>query len=168
MIVAKINQTLTVSPYLLDGVQSEQAEIGGFVFECAEAATDMEVIVPSEPGKGESSESKSMQGASGIEGVESNGGNYGNDPDESLNNDETSVQSSVDSAVQDYSIVPDCSQHYIPEIIQINEENTIQEENWDFNSVEYHQFVTHRGMNLNPSLDAESVSIMGLKKPLLM
>ena len=134
MIEAKKNQTPTVSPYLLDGVQSEQAKIGGFTFECAEAATDMEGIVPLEPGKGESIEGKSMEGASGMECVESHGGNDGNDPDDSLNNDETSIQSSVDSAVQDHSVVPDCSQHYIPEIIQINEENTIQEENEDFNT----------------------------------
>ena len=53
------------------------------------------------------------------------------------------------------------------DIIQINEENTIQEENEDFNSVEYHQFVTHWGMNINPNLDAESVSITGFKNPLL-
>ena len=127
----------------------------------------MEGIVPSEPGKGEISESKSMEGASGMEGGESNGGNDESDPDDSVNNDETSVQSSVDSAVQDHSVVPDCSQHYIPEIIQINKENTIQEEIEDFNSVEYHQFMTHWGMNLNPNLDAESVSITGLKNPLL-
>ncbi len=165
VIEAKKNQTPTVSPYLLDGVQSEQAEIGCFEFECAEAATDMEGIVQSEPGKGESSESKSVEGASDMEGVES-GGNDGNDPDDSLNNDETSVQSSVDSAVQDHSIVPDCSQHYLPEIIQINEENTIQEENEDFNSVEYHQFVNHWGININPNLDVESIT--GLKNPLLM
>ncbi len=167
VIEAKKNQTQTVSPYLLDGVQPKQAEIVCFEFECAEAATDMEGIVPLEPGKGESIEGKSVEGASGMECVESHGGNYGNDPDYSFNNDETSVQSSVDSAVQDHSVVPDCSQHYIPEIIQINEENTIQEENEDFNSVEYHQFVTHWGMNLNPILDAESVSITGLKNPLL-
>ncbi len=67
VIEAKKNQTPTVSPYLLDGVQSEQAEIGGFVFECAEAATDTEGIVPSEPGKGESIEGKSVEGASGME-----------------------------------------------------------------------------------------------------
>ncbi len=167
LIEAKKNQTPTVSPYLLDGVQSEQAEIRGFVFDCAEAATNTEGIVSLDPGKGESIEGKSMEGASGMECVVSHGGNYGNDPDYSLNNDETSFQSSVDSAVQDHSIIPDCSQHYIPEIIQINEENTIQEENEDFNSVEYHQFVTHRGMNLNPNLDAESVPITGLKNPLL-
>ena len=109
VIEAKKNQTPTVSPYLLDGVQLEQAEIGCFEFECTEAATDMEGIVPLEPGKEVSSESKSVEGASGMEGVESNGGNDGNDPDDSVNNDETSVQSSVDSAVQDHSIVPDCS-----------------------------------------------------------
>ncbi len=105
-----------------------------------------------------------------MEGVESNGGNDESDPDDSVNNHETSLQSGVDSAVQDHSFVPDCShsQHYLPEIIQINEENTIQEENEDFNSVEYNQFVTHPGVNLNPNLDAESVSIMGLKNPLLM
>ncbi len=107
-----------MSPYLLDGVQPKQAEIGCFEFECTEAATDTEGIVQLEPGKGEHSESKSMEGASGMEGVESNGGNDESDPDDSVNNDETSVQSSVDSAVQDHSIVPDCSQHYIPEIIQ--------------------------------------------------
>ena len=38
-----------------------------------------------------------MERASGMECVESHGGDYGNDPDDSLNNDETSVQSSVDS-----------------------------------------------------------------------
>ena len=75
------------------------------MFECAEAATDTEGIVPSEPGKGESIEGKSVEGASGMECVESHGGNYGNNPDDSLNNDETSVQSSVDSAIQDHSIV---------------------------------------------------------------
>ncbi len=138
VIDAKKNQTLTVSPYLLDGDQSKQAEIGGFVFDCAESATDTKGIVPLEPNKGESSESTSLEGASGMEGVESNGGNDESDPDDSVNNDETGVQSSVDSAVQDHSVVPDCFQHYIPEIIQINEENTIQEENEDFNSVEYH------------------------------
>ncbi len=37
---AKKNQTPTMSPYLLDGVQPEQAEVGCFKFECAEAATD--------------------------------------------------------------------------------------------------------------------------------
>ena len=100
----------------------------------------MEGIVQSEPGKEESSESKSVEGASGMDCVESHGGNDESDLDDSVNNDETSVQSSVDSAVQDHSVVPDCSQHYIPEIIHINEENTIQEENEDFNSVEYHQF----------------------------
>ncbi len=100
LIEAKKNQTPTVSPYLLDGVQPEQAEIGCFEFECAEAATDMEGIVQSEPGKGESSESKSVEGASGMEGVESNGCDDESDPDDSVNSDETSVQSSVDSAVK--------------------------------------------------------------------
>ena len=122
LIEAKKNQTLTVSLYLLDEVKSEQAEVGGFVFDCAEAATYTEGIVSSDPGKGESSESKSVEGASGIEGVESNGGNDGNDPDDSVNNDVASVQSSVDSAVKDHGVVPDCSQNNVPEIIQINEE----------------------------------------------
>ncbi len=91
VIEAKKNQTPTVSPYLLDGVQPKQAEIGCFKFECAKAATDMEGIVQSEPGKGESSESKSVEGASGMADVESNGGNDESDPDDSVNNDETSV-----------------------------------------------------------------------------
>ncbi len=99
VIEAKKNQIPTVSPYLLDGVQPKQAKVGCFEFECAEAATDMECIVQSKPGKGDSIEGKSLEGASGMECVESNGGNDGNDPDDSLNNDETSVQSSVDSAV---------------------------------------------------------------------
>ena len=43
-----------------------------------------------------------------MECVESHGGNDRNDLDDSINNDETSVQSSVDSAVQDHSIVPHC------------------------------------------------------------
>ncbi len=50
VIEVKKNQTPTVSPYLLDEGQSEQAEIGCFEFECVEAATDMEGVVPSEPG----------------------------------------------------------------------------------------------------------------------
>ena len=66
LIEAKKNQTPTVSPYLLDGVQSKQAEIRGFVFDFAEAATNTEGIVSSDPGKGESIERKSMEGASGI------------------------------------------------------------------------------------------------------
>ena len=60
LIEAQKNQTPTVSLYLLNGVQSKQADIGCFVFECTEAATDMEGIVPLEPGEGESSESKSV------------------------------------------------------------------------------------------------------------
>jgi hypothetical protein len=46
-------------------------------------------------------------------------------------------------------------------------ENTIEEENEDVNSVEYHQFATHRGMNLNPHYDAQAVSLEGLAKPVI-
>ena len=75
LIEAKKNQTPTVSPYLLNGVQSKQAEMWGFVFECVDAATDTEGIVPSDPGKEESIEGKSVEGAYGMECVESHGGN---------------------------------------------------------------------------------------------
>ena len=165
VVVAKNIRAPTVSQHLMDEALPEQADEGCLEFECTESSIDMEGIVQSSPCKGESSDSKCTEAASGMEYVVRNEGNDESDHYDIENNDETSFQRSVDSAFQDHRVVPDCSQHYVPEIIQISLENTIQEENEDFNSVEYLQFATHRGMNLNPNLDMDAVSVAGLTKP---
>ena len=76
------------------------------------------------------------------------------------------MEKSDNSATQEQHIGDD-SQHYMPEMIQINMENTILEENEDVNSIECHQAMTHMGMDFNPNFDAGAVSIEGLAKPSL-
>ena len=96
VVVAKNNQTPTVSQHLMHKALPEPTDVGCYEFECTESSTDMEGIVQSVPFKGESSNSKCTEAASGMECVESNGGNDESDPYNSENNDETSFQRSVD------------------------------------------------------------------------
>lgn len=131
----------------------EQADTGCVEFDCTEASMDMEGVVQLEPGKGASSDGIRPQEVLDVEA-----GDDVSDPRDSMNDD-------VDSEDEEHGAVPDCSQNYVPEIIEINMENTIQEENEDCDSIEYHQFMTHQGMNLNPHFDEHALPIEGLLKP---
>ncbi len=55
VIVAKNSRAPTVSQNPMDEALPKPADVGCFEFECTGSSTDMEDIVPSEPGKGERS-----------------------------------------------------------------------------------------------------------------